>query len=201
MEEKQSLIIDQAIALADESGLAAVSMRAVGQRLGLSSMAIYPYVGNKEALLDGMVDRLLGELLAVAGAGGPWQDRLRATAHAVRGLARRHPGAFPLIMAHPTATEDGRRLDELLYAALREAGVPESEVARLERLLSTLVLGFATSEVNGRWRGVVDAAGVPVDWDAEFAADLDDGIGLVELVAARGLRAPSSPARGPEAVG
>jgi AcrR family transcriptional regulator len=190
MEQKRSLIIDQAIALADENGLAAVSMRAVGQRLGLSSMAIYPYVGNKEALLDGMVDRLLGELLPAAAAGCPWQERLRATAHAVRSLARRHPGAYPLIMSHPTATEDGRRLDDLLYAALREAGVAESELARFERLLSTLVVGFAHSEVNGRWRGVVDAAGRPVDWDAEFAADIEDGIRLVELVAARSRQAP-----------
>jgi AcrR family transcriptional regulator len=185
MEEKRSQIIDQAIALADESGLAAVSMRAVGQRLGLSSMAIYPYVGNKEALLDGMVDRLLGELLPTAAAGSPWQERLRATAHAVRAIARRHPGAYPLIMSHPTATEDGRRLDDLLYACLREAGVADAEVARLERMLATLVLGFATAEVNGRWKGVVDATGQPVDWDAEFAADLEDGIRLVELVAAR----------------
>lgn len=181
MEEKRGQILDQAIALADERGLAAVSMRAVGQRLGLSSMAIYPYVGNKEALLDGMVDRLLGELLPIAAGNEPWQDRLRAVAHAVRGLARRHPGAYPLIMSRPTSTEDGRRLDDLLYAALREAGVAESDVARLERMFSTLVLGFATSEVNGRWRGTDDA----VDWDHEFAADLDDGIRLVELVAGR----------------
>jgi hypothetical protein len=128
-----------------------------------------------------MVDRLLGELLPLAAAEDPWRDRLRAVAHAVRGLARRHPGAYPLIMSRPTSTADGRRLDDLLYAALREAGVAESDVPRLERMLSTLVLGFATSEVNGRWM-VTDGQ---VDWDAEFAADLDDGIRLVELIAAR----------------
>jgi AcrR family transcriptional regulator len=178
MDEKRGQILDQAIALADERGLAAVSMRSVAERLGLSSMAIYPYVGNKEALLDGMVDRLLGEL-SPAAAVGAWPDRLRAVAHAVRGLARRHPGAYQLIMARPSATPDARRLDELLYGILRDAGVPEADVPRLERLLSTLVLGFAASEVNGRFTATADRGG-EVDWDAEFEADLDDGIRLVE---------------------
>ena len=184
MDEKRGQILDQAIALADERGLAAISMRSVAERLGLSSMAIYPYVGNKEALLDGMVDRLLGELSPVAGLDGSWQERLRAVAHAVRGLARRHPGAYQLIMARPSGTPDARRLDEMLYAILREARVPEPDVPRLERLLSTLVLGFAASEVNGRFSAT--AVGPDdVDWDAEFEADLDDGIGLVEQVADR----------------
>lgn len=178
MDEKRGQILDQAIALADERGLAAISMRSVAERLGLSSMAIYPYVGNKDALLDGMVDRLLGELAPVADRAGTWQERLRAVAHAVRALARRHPGAYQLIMARPTDTADARRLDEMLSTILRDARVPETDVARLERLLSTLVLGFAASEVNGRFTD-------DVDWDAEFEADLDDGIRLVEQVADR----------------
>src|ERR1700754_521736 len=97
MDDKQRQIIDQAIALADERGVDAVSMRAVGQRLGLSPMAIYPYLRSKDALLDGMVERLLAELLTMAPAAGAWQDRLRAASRAVRVLARRHPGAYPLI--------------------------------------------------------------------------------------------------------
>jgi hypothetical protein len=71
-----------------------------------------------------------------------------------------------------------------LYAILREARVPEPDVPRLERLLSTLVLGFAASEVNGRFSATAVAPD-DVDWDAEFEADLDDGIGLVEQVADR----------------
>jgi AcrR family transcriptional regulator len=184
MDEKRGQILDQAIALADERGLAAISMRSVAERLGLSSMAIYPYVGNKDALLDGMVDRLLGELTPLAAPSGTWQDRLRAVAHAVRALARRHPGAYQLIMSRPSDTADARRLDEMLSAILRDARVPETDVARLERLLSTLVLGFAASEVNGRFSATADRGG-EVDWDAEFEADLDDGIRLVEQVADR----------------
>ncbi|SNT36211.1 DNA-binding transcriptional regulator, AcrR family [Asanoa hainanensis] len=181
MDEKQRVIIDQAIAIADESGIEAVSMRAVGQRLGLSPMAIYPYLRSKGALLDGMVERMLGELLAAAPGTGDWQDRLRAVSAAVRTLARRHPGAYPLIVARPGATAESRRLDDLISEILLAAGVPAAEVPRLERLLSTLLLGFANSEVNGRF-----GAGPPDgDWDSEFAADLDDEIRLIEQIIAR----------------
>ena len=181
MDDKQRRIIDQAIEIADEQGLAALSMRAVGQRLGLSPMAIYPYVGSKDALLDGMVERLLADLLAIAPREGAWQDRLRTVSAGVRALARRHPGAYPLIMARPGATAEARRLDDLISEILETAGVPAAEVPRLERLLSTLLLGFANSEVNGRF-GSGPAGG---DWDAEFAADLDDEIRLIEQIVDR----------------
>jgi AcrR family transcriptional regulator len=62
MDDKRRLILDQALALVDERGLAAMSMRAVAERVGLTSMALYPYVGGKDALLDGLVDLLHLEL-------------------------------------------------------------------------------------------------------------------------------------------
>ncbi|MEV0717594.1 TetR/AcrR family transcriptional regulator [Asanoa sp. NPDC050611] len=181
MDEKQRRIVDEAIAIADERGVDAVSMRAVGQRLGLSPMALYPYLRSKDALLDGMVERLLGELITMAAGAGSWQERLRGVARAVRALARRHPGAYPLIMSRPGATAETRRLDDLISEILRAAGVPVAEVARLERLLATILLGFANSEINGRF-GAGPAAG---DWDSEFDRDLDDEIRLIEEIIAR----------------
>ncbi|GAA4700909.1 hypothetical protein Prum_059560 [Phytohabitans rumicis] len=202
--------MDEALALADERGLGAVSMRAIAQRLGLTSMALYPYVGTKDDLLDGMVGRLLAQLLpagdgAGAGAGigdGEWRDRLRAVARAARALARAHPGAYPLLMVRPSVTPDAVRVVDVLYQVLLDAGVPGSAVPRLERMLSTFVLAFATSEVNGRFaagRRSAEVAAEPlpahqrlaawlaeeIDWDAEFEADVDDLIKLVEITASR----------------
>jgi AcrR family transcriptional regulator len=197
-------ILDEALALADEHGLGAISMRAVARRMGLTSMALYPYVGTKDDLLDGLVDRLLAGLLPDPGAASTgWRDRLRVVARAARALASAHPGAYPLLMTRPSATPDALRVVDLIYAALLDAGVPEPEVPRLERMLSTFVLGYATSEVNGRFaagRHGADSAPDPralpaharlsrwldgeVDWDAEFEADLRDLIHLIESVAA-----------------
>ena len=64
MSGRREEILDAALELADERGLAAVSMRAVADRVGVTPMALYPHVGSKAALLDGMVGRLLGGMAA-----------------------------------------------------------------------------------------------------------------------------------------
>ncbi|MBV1850270.1 TetR/AcrR family transcriptional regulator [Catellatospora tritici] len=192
--DRRREILTAALTLAEEKGLAALSMRAVATRVGVTPMALYPHVGSKDALLDGLVDLLLAQLLPAARSGGGWEDRLRAIARAVRGLARRHPETFGLLLARASVTPDAVRLVDGLYAALLEAGVPPQRVPRLERFVSTAVLGFAAGEVSGRFspgpdrwdrgrslgddapahRALADLLARPADWDAEFEANLDD---------------------------
>lgn len=199
-------ILTEAMALADERGLDALSMRAVAERLGLSSMALYPYVGNKDGLLDGLVELFILNLLPDAiTTEGDWRDRLRHLAHAVRAHAHAHPAVYALVMRRPPAAATIAPLVEQCYAALIEAGVPDAQVPRLERLLSTLLLGFAAAELDGRFTGrrpdrlspeirqelpahtrLSGWLSGPVDWDAEFEADLADGIHLVERAAQAG---------------
>ena len=66
---------------------------------------------------------------------------------------------------------------------LLDAGVPAPDVPRLERLVSTVILGFAASEVGGRFRAP-EPRHRGVDWDAEFDADIDDLLRLIEMAAA-----------------
>jgi hypothetical protein len=101
----------------------------------------------------------------------------------------------------------GRLVDQI-YAALLDAGVPDEEVVRVERMISTLILGYAASEVGGRFGpGELDPRGrrgqlpegalpaharlhkwldAPVDWNAEFEAHIDDLLRLVERIAGEG---------------
>jgi AcrR family transcriptional regulator len=231
MADRRQEILDAALALADERGLAAVSMRAVAERTGVTPMALYPQVGSKAELLDGMLERLLTELVppAATPAGesataepgsaaepGPavdagaedWRERLRALAHAFRKLAHGHPWAATLLFSRPSVTPDAARVVDLVYTNLLAAGVPPSAVPRVERLVSTYMIGYVASEVGGRFgpgdlrlrRGLAGAVRAqalpghavlarwlepPVDWDAEFEADLDDLMRLIEA-AARG---------------
>jgi AcrR family transcriptional regulator len=214
MADRRQEILDAALALADERGLEAVSMRAVAERTGVTPMALYPQVGSKAELLDGMVERLLTELvpadaaLAAGADGQDWRVRLRALAHAFRKLAHGHPWAATLLLRRPSVTPDAARVVDLVYTNLLDAGVPAPEVPRVERLVSTYMIGYVASEVGGRFvsgklnprarRGLV-AAGregalpghaalarwlePPVDWDAEFEADLDDLMRLIEAAA------------------
>ncbi|GAA4586344.1 TetR/AcrR family transcriptional regulator C-terminal domain-containing protein [Planotetraspora phitsanulokensis] len=199
-------ILDAALAIADEHGLDAVSMRAVADRVGVTPMALYRHVSDKAALLDGVVGRLLATLLpSDAEAGHAWNERLSALAHACRAITQLHPWAAHLLFSRPAVTPDAVRAVDVIYTALIEAGVPEREVPRLERLISTFVLGFAASEASGRFApGPLDPRShrgrlpdgelpghsriapwldLPVDLGAEFEADLDDIRRLIETVA------------------
>jgi AcrR family transcriptional regulator len=201
MASRRQEILDAALALAGEKGLDAVSMRAVAERTGVTPMALYPYVGSKAALLDGMVGRLLAELVP-EDAGPDWRQRLRALARSGRALAHRHPWAAALLFARPAVAPEAVFTVDRIYTALLDAGVPDADVPRLERMVSTLVIGYAASEVGGRFgpgeldprarRGQLPEGALPghaalaawldlpVDWDAEFEADVDDLLRLVE---------------------
>lgn len=158
-----------------------------------------------------MLGRLLGNLFDSApemAAGAAWQTRLRAFADTARRLAAGHAWAVTLLFSRPAVTPDAVATVDLLYGALLDAGVPPDRVPRLERLVSTYVLGWIASESGGRFGpGELDPRGrrgqlptgalpghgavaewldPPVDWDAEYAADLDDLERLIASVAERG---------------
>jgi AcrR family transcriptional regulator len=143
-------ILEETLALADERGLAAVSMRAVAARLGVTAMSLYHHVRDKDDLLDGLVERLLAEL-ALPDPNLPGEERLHALTSSLRHSAARHPDAFSLLLRRPVATPAALAVREVAYAALRDAGVQDELVPRAERLLSTFVIGFAASEVGGRF--------------------------------------------------
>lgn len=202
MADRRDEILDAALALASEHGLDAVSMRAVAARIGVTPMALYPAVGGKDALLDGLVERLVGDMVQ-AGADrlGPspdrltWEDVLRGAAYGVRVVARRHPAVVPLLFARPALTGMAVQGVDMIYRTLLTAGVPARQVPRLERLFTTFVIGFAISEVSGRFsaedprgrRGagapahteLAEVLAEPPDWDAEFEADLEDLFHLI----------------------
>jgi AcrR family transcriptional regulator len=114
-------------------------------------MALYRHVAGKAALLDGLVEALFTEFPLPA-RGLPAGQRLMQLAAGIRATARRHPGAFPLLLSRPAVSRAAPRVRDAVHEALREAGVPDTDVARTERLLSTAVLGFAVSEAAGRFR-------------------------------------------------
>src|ERR1700678_582607 len=103
----RAAVIDAAMQLADGSGLEAVTMHAVAQRLSVTPMALYRHVDGKQALLDGLVERLLTSY-PLPPADAPWPGRLTALAEAVRSTAKRHPAVFPLLLTRPAVTPAAR---------------------------------------------------------------------------------------------
>jgi len=144
-------VLRASMAIADSGGLGAVTMQAVARRLGVTPMALYRHVANKADLLDALVEGLLTEFPLPAGD-LPWDERLRALGRGIREVARRHPSLFPLLLQRPAVTPESRRVRDAASAALKEAGLGAAQARRAERLLSTVVLGFAASEATGRFR-------------------------------------------------
>jgi AcrR family transcriptional regulator len=152
-------VLQASLAIADSDGLDAVTMQAVARRLGVTPMALYRHVASKADLLDALVEGLLTEFSLPAGDLPP-ADRLRAMGRSIREVARRHPSLFPLLLQRPAVTPESRRVRDSVCAALEEAGLGAAQARQAERLLSTVVLGFAASEAAGRFRdhprGVID---------------------------------------------
>ncbi|MFC1429981.1 TetR/AcrR family transcriptional regulator [Streptacidiphilus sp. N1-3] len=217
MSGRRQEILDAALLIADERGLAGVSMRAVAERVGVTPMALYPHVGSKAALLDGMVGRLLGDLVPAMEAEGEWPALLAAYARQARVMVARHPWAVNLMFGRPAVTPEAVRFVDAIYTALLAAGVPPAQVPRIERLVSTFMLGFAASEAGGRFGpGTLDPRGRrgqlpegvlpghaalapwldrPVDWSAEFEADLADLQRMIAAIAGAGDGAEPSGSR------
>ena len=78
----QERVLRAAVALADEQGADALTMRNLGKRLGVEAMSLYNYVASKDDLLGRMVDTVFGEIRVPAEA-GDWKAALRS--HATRG--------------------------------------------------------------------------------------------------------------------
>src|SRR5215207_6104017 len=92
-------IVEEALRAADRGGLEAVSLRRLAATFGVTPMALYHYVHDKDELLDRMAERVLDEL-ELPRAEAPWQDGLRAMAESFLRVAAAHPAA-PALLSRP----------------------------------------------------------------------------------------------------
>src|SRR5947209_4329176 len=89
-------VVDQALRVADADGLEAVTIRRLGQDLGVTPMALYWHVKNKEELLDAMGDRLFAGLRVAADEDAAWDEQLRAVLQGLVDVLRVHPTCVEL---------------------------------------------------------------------------------------------------------
>jgi AcrR family transcriptional regulator len=89
-------VLGCALDLADESGIAALTIRSLANSMGTKPMSLYHYVANKDEILDGIVDMVFSEIDPPSPA-GEWRDEMHRRAHAVRRALKRHPWAVGLL--------------------------------------------------------------------------------------------------------
>ncbi|GAB2541522.1 TetR/AcrR family transcriptional regulator C-terminal domain-containing protein [Nocardia heshunensis] len=140
-------VLDAALAFADRDGLAALSMRKLGAELGVEAMTLYHYLPNKDALLDGMVERVMSQ--ADAGFGdGPWATALTDYARALRKALLGHPGVLPLVATRPAVTPKTLYTAERGLAMLVRAGFELGPALDALNSLTLFVVAHANSEVR-----------------------------------------------------
>jgi AcrR family transcriptional regulator len=138
-------MVAAAIALADEGGLEAVSLRKVAARLDTGPMRLYGYISSKEELFDLMLDEVYGEILPEERP-GDWREALRDRAHRTRQAALRHPWLADLLGGRPTLGPNALAVAEATLAALD--GVADLDtVTRAVETVSAYLTGAIRREI------------------------------------------------------
>jgi AcrR family transcriptional regulator len=140
-------VLDAAMKLADGGGIEALSMRKLGQALGVEAMALYYHFANKERVLDGIVDLVFGEIDLPA-AGAEWKAAMRRRAISVRDALMRHRWAIGLMESRTNPGPANLRHHDAVIGCLRAAGFDMAAAASAYSLLDAYIYGFALTKMN-----------------------------------------------------
>jgi AcrR family transcriptional regulator len=155
-------ILDRYIELADRNGTE-ISLRALGEALGVDPTAIYRYFRDKAELLTAVTDRLLAGVVDAFEPTGEWREDLRTLALQVREVYLAHPQLARLLAQSPSSHPSNASLIEVCLSALRSAGLSDDDAAAAVELIENYVAGV--SSLNAE---IVDSE---VDaWRRELAA-------------------------------
>ncbi len=136
------------MAVADDGGLESLSMRQVGKELNVEGMALYRHVAGKDEILDGIVDRVLGEIPRPE-PGGDWRAEMRSRAVAARAAFLRHPWAIGLLEArHEDSSPTRLSYYDSTLGCLREAGFPPGLAMSIFSMVDSYVYGFILQEIS-----------------------------------------------------
>lgn len=187
-------IVDAAERLVAEEGFDGLSMRKLARACGVGAMTLYGYVPTKDDLLGALAERLLADIDLPSPTEGDWAYRVAAVFHAVRRAFLAHPELVAVVAAHRVDGLSAYRGAEIVFGALREAGLDDAQLISAFSTLTSYTVGATQREIGLAGRaGVRDALpGITAlpsegfdhviglagrlatrDFDAEFTAGLD----------------------------
>lgn len=140
-------VLRAAIALADEGGIESLTMRGLGQALGVEAMSLYNHVSNKDDLLNGMVDLVVGDI-DVPPSGTPWRTAMRARCISAHETFLAHPWAAMLVTSRYSIGPGMTRYLNATLGRLREGGFTIEGALDAWNTLDSHVYGFTLQELN-----------------------------------------------------
>ena len=140
-------VLRAAVTRADQEGISSLSMRKLGEALGVEAMSLYNHVASKSDLLDGMIDIVFGEIDLPSGD-GDWKVAMRRRAISARQVLHRHPWAIGLMESRTSPGPATLRHHDAVLGCLRRAGFSIQLTAHAYSLLDCYIYGFALLEAS-----------------------------------------------------
>ena len=158
----RDLVLEGAVALADEIGIEALTIRKLAESMGTKPMTIYYHVPSKDEIIDGMVERVFAEIERPP-ADGDWLVGLRQRCVSARAVMNRHPWAAPLMESRTSPGPENLGHHEAVLACLRRGGLDWQMTAHAYAMIDAFIYGFALQE-----------ASLPSQAEGEFVAAAEE---------------------------
>jgi len=163
-------VLHAGVALADEVGIDSLSMRKLGEALGVEAMSLYNHVANKSDLVDGMIDVVFGEI-ELPRDQSDWRAAMRRRAISARRVLARHPWAIGRMESRASPGPATLRHHDAVLGRLRGAGFSIELTAHAYSLLDSYIYGFALQEAALPFRSGEESAEVAQQIMEHFPAD------------------------------
>jgi AcrR family transcriptional regulator len=143
----RELVLQTAIRLADQGGLDSLSMRKLGQELGVEAMALYYHFANKDEIVDGIIDLVFSEI-ELPPTGPDWKAAMRRRAISLRDVLLRHRWAIGLMESRTNPGPANLRHHDAVLGSLRAGGMDIAMAAHAYSVLDGYIYGFALTKMN-----------------------------------------------------
>jgi AcrR family transcriptional regulator len=140
-------VLQAAVDLADQEGLGALTMRRLGAELGVEAMSLYKHVANKEAILDGVVELIVGQI-EIPSQETHWKQAMRRRAVSARGVLAAHSWAIGLLETRGSMGPATMRYLDAILGNLRSAGFSIQDAVHAFWLLDSYVYGHVIQETT-----------------------------------------------------
>jgi AcrR family transcriptional regulator len=140
-------VLRAAVAFADQNGITSLSMRKLGEAVGVEAMSLYNHIANKDELLDGMVDLVFSEIELPPGL-DDWKTAMRTRARSARQALGRHRWAISLMSTRTSPGPATLGHHNAVIGSLRAAGFSIELTAHAFSALDSYVYGFALQEAT-----------------------------------------------------
>ncbi len=174
-------VLQAAVAVADEHGIDSLSMRKLGEVVGVEAMSLYNHVANKGDLLDGMIDVVFGEI-EVPSPEGDWKAELRKRAVSTREVLGRHRWAIGEMEGRSNHGAANLRVHDAVLGCLRAAGFSVEMTVHAYSVMDAYIYGFALQERDMSSETPADFAAEAQRQMRDYQAVLADHPHLVEVV-------------------